>query len=111
MKDDIGKKADLPALYKAELTREELEELLEDIRSLGVHKEIRWRDGSVGTARVGHTEMNGLGARLAESEQSSAQIRYEFEGENWCDSITRVGEQFRLVRMKTPALPVEPTKN
>jgi len=101
-KQDDAKELDLPTLYKADLSTDKLDELLTDIQANSSWMEVRLRDASGGPGNVELIDIAELSVRLADSTRSSVQIRYGFEGKDWCDSILRTRDGFRLVRMEMP---------
>lgn len=103
MRGDIvsdGMEAGLPPIYGAVLTPARLADLLADIEEHATWTEVRLREGLAGSSTIGSIRLEELAAWLAGTAESSAQVRYDLEGRQWCDSILRTRGGFRLVRVE-----------
>jgi hypothetical protein len=91
----------LPPVHVAEIDRDKLRELFDDVEALGERLEIVLK-----RATEAHVE-DGPSVSLAEAlEQLSsgtaigAQLRYSYEGVEWWDTLLRAPRGFRLVRIQ-----------
>lgn len=91
---------DFPPLHEAVLGADELHALFRDIETLAEDLEVRVQ-GQAGR-RVGEQRPQ-LTRALADLEQGSiagVQIRYRYQGGTWWDTVQRLGEGYRLVRIR-----------
>lgn len=90
-------------IYDAMLTPERLDELLADLGAHAKDLDVRVRRGTGRHSVLGKSDIGELGTLLSESSCTSVQIRYQFQGQVWCDSILRTPEGLRLVRTEMPS--------
>ncbi|MBA4150235.1 MAG: hypothetical protein H0X66_19165 [Verrucomicrobia bacterium] len=89
----------LPDLQNTLLNPEVLEQLFRDIERCTEIIEIIPK---VSAGYVGQTSITLEEARahLLSKQVRAVQIRYQYEGAQWWDTIMAVGDQFRLVRIE-----------
>lgn len=90
---------DLPPVIEAMLSVEETESLFEDIKCCATNVEIvQWggdRSRSERTAEI----LDHARSELRAGRVKTLQLRYEWEGKKWIDTLTGTPEGTRLVRI------------
>lgn len=93
--------AQFPELVQARLDPEQLRRLFEDYRNAAAVRSIRARAADRSRADEALTSLDGASEVLRSG--GAMQIRYEFQGAQWCDTLTGTAEGVRLVRMQLAA--------
>lgn len=94
----------LPPMSEAELVTEQVDDLIADIRQLGTHVTLMYR----GISELYAGELSGsaldqlLAARgeLLSGRLSRVQVRYQWDGYSWIDTLEARNGNFRLVRIR-----------
>jgi hypothetical protein len=85
----------LPELHEALLDPEAVGALVVELQARCAIDSVQVRAGG-GVRRMALAEASAL---FQSGEASALQVRYAFEGDAWCDTLTRVAGEIRLVRM------------
>ncbi len=75
----------------------------EHLRSIVAHAEVielRVRDALGHRSEAASETLEVVARRLLAGELEAVQLRYVQDGEPWCDTVMRTGDDFRLVRMR-----------
>ncbi|MFT5433627.1 MAG: hypothetical protein ACI9OJ_004333 [Myxococcota bacterium] len=88
----------LPDVYTAELDDTAANELFSDLRAGATISSVQLRVVARGTPE--QCNLDAGATALREGAATAMQIRYGFDGSNWCDTVTRRGGTFRIVRMR-----------
>jgi hypothetical protein len=93
-----GSTVKLPDVYTAELDDAAANELLSDLRLGATISSVQLRVVARGTPE--QCDLDTGATALRAGTATAMQIRYGFDGSNWCDTLTRRGDTFRIVRMR-----------
>lgn len=88
----------LPELRDATLDEQGLAELLQELGALTEVREVRVK-GNAATRGVS-VEPSLDGARAAIAAGAAVQIRYEYRGQIWCDTLMPQADRVRLIRSR-----------
>jgi hypothetical protein len=94
----------LPELWERPLDKESLAQLFADlacqVRIVGI------REKSSGAEYAGEEigDLSGPRERLQSGQVHAVQIHYEYEGQEWRDTIVRSGGGWKLIRMPSSSL-------
>jgi hypothetical protein len=98
MTDDDDQR--LPELRTAELDAETLETLLADLATYTRIDSVQLKGGSEELCREARASLDGLRQLLLDKSVRGAQVRYHYEGDDWCDTLIVTDGGVRLVRMR-----------
>ncbi len=91
--------ADLPPVHEAVLTSEQISALFSDLNNLASNVQLLVRGASKGdTYSAQHLQITR--DRLLAGDINKIQVRYEWEGARWIDTLEVVPTGFRIVRIK-----------
>jgi hypothetical protein len=90
----------LPDLHEAVIPWETVDALLLDVTAVAELFEVRVKRGPRSHAGPAAAELDAARAMLASGEAVAMQLRYRHEGAVWCDTLMRVAEGVRIVRMR-----------
>lgn len=95
---------DLPTLQQAVLDDATLESLLLDVSSLCAVRSVAFKRGAGEHAEEGEP---GQLVRVREelARGAAVQLRYEYRGEGWCDTLLPGMSGVLLVRVREPVAP------
>jgi len=77
-----------------------LADLFADLEAHATGVDIRWKGDPTGRAESASPSLAESEAALLAGAGSGVQIRYLYEGTGWWDTLLRVPEGVRVVRMK-----------
>lgn len=97
---DFEKPAPLPELQDAVLDGAAVEALFADLAEHTTIGEIILKGGPTERGRVVQPSLAEAAAALASGTVRGVQIRYLHEGREWWDTLMRVGDGVRLVRIE-----------
>ena len=90
------------ALEEGELKGNELEAYFGDLAECADVTSIRVRGGHSRFSDGAAPDLKAAHEAITRGEVRAVQIRYRFEGQEWCDSLMVQEDSTRLVRSKTP---------
>jgi hypothetical protein len=91
----------LPSVHIAEIDHDKLHELFADVEALGERLEIVLKRAT--EAHVERVPCVSLAEALEELSSGTAlgaQLRYSYKGDDWWDTLMRIPDGFRLVRIQ-----------
>ena len=88
-----------PPVYSAVLSAERLRELFDDIEAKGRDVQARLKSRQAGLSSESTVTLTE--ARHAIGTGVAAQIRYGFNGEQWCDTLRRTPQGIQLIRCRS----------
>jgi hypothetical protein len=91
----------VPELVEAQLDPEQLHRLFDDYRRAAGVRSVRARPAGRLRADDGPTSLDDAEPMLKTGGR--VQVRYEYHGAQWCDTLTPTSEGVRLVRMRLPS--------
>ena len=95
---------ELPPLREANLTSQDVNDLLDDIKALGSEVLLMQRSQGAKRATVDKldtaTQLSVASQALLGGKLDRIQIRYNWEGCHWIDTLSRESDSFRLIRVK-----------
>lgn len=94
---------ELPELHDEVIDDEVVAELFRDLGALTRVLEIQEKGAAKGHAERLEPNLEDARARYVAGEIRALQILYVYEDETWCDTLMRVPEGTRVLRMKAPA--------
>ncbi len=100
----------LPDLHQAVLDEAGLHELVRDLGRAARVLSVRLKAGA-GRRAEGEASLEQAARQLVSGALRGVQVRYGFEGRVWCDTMLRVSEGYRVVRMEEPTRPEEPASS
>ena len=94
-----GQSPDLPELQEGLLWSSEVQAFFSDLAARAEVIGIVTKGGEMIRAEAGPITLEQAQASLASRTVHGVQVRYLFEGREWCDTLLWVGEQVRLIRL------------
>ncbi len=85
-----------PTVYSAIVSTELLDDLFADIDASAQHLQVRIKDRETGLSSDSPVSL--AEAKAAVIKGASAQMRYQFQGQTWSDTLQWTPEGIRLVR-------------
>jgi len=95
----------LPDLQDAILDPTTLDRLLTDLALMASEVTVRLKTGAEVLSGEESPTLEAAAAALRNGRVLGIQIRYCYAEASWCDTLLRVGQNVRLVRMQLPADP------
>ncbi|TNE89026.1 MAG: hypothetical protein EP330_12565 [Deltaproteobacteria bacterium] len=95
----------LPDLQDAMLDRATLHQLVADLEQHARVLEVRTKGGQARRADAAPMDLRDALHALETGAVFGVQVRYLYEGAEWRDTLMRLPEGVRLVRMQMPELP------
>ena len=83
---------------------------LEAVARSGHSVEIRTRSRAASDSQQTADQLGEVGGRLFAGELEAVQLRFVLDGMLWCDTLMRVGDSYRLVRMQQGIEATSPEK-
>lgn len=101
----MNQEAPLPTLWNAVVDQETLDELISDLQQHAVILGVQEKHSP--TEHINEELLDSIQTieRFRQGVSRAIQIHYRFEEKNWCDTIIRHGQQYKIVRMEQPELP------
>jgi hypothetical protein len=94
--------APLPPVHIADVDEDTVRALFFDVESLGTRIEIVMKHAAEGHVDARHRPtLAEAFARLRSGTAMGVQLRYQFQGVDWRDTLMRTADGFRLVRIST----------
>lgn len=90
----------LPALHEAILSVDELARLFDDLQRSAAIERVTIRPVGARRAESSAVSLDEARALFASGDAAAVQVRYEYDGVAWCDTIQRTPGGARVVRMK-----------
>src|SRR5208282_6032661 len=98
----MTKASELSELQEGLLDADDLHALFGDIAERATVTGIVTKGGELQRAVADPITLEQAHSRLVTRVVHGVQVRYLFDGREWCDTLLRDGEQVRLVRMELP---------
>lgn len=100
----MNQEAPLPDLWNALVDQETLDELIRDLQQHAVIMGVQEKHAP--TEHINEEPVDSTLAieRFRQGVSRAIQIHYRFDDKNWCDTIIRLGLQYKIVRMQQPEL-------
>lgn len=95
---------DLADLHQAILGPDEVDALFTDIGALAEVLEVAVKGRPLAHAQEGVVDLATARAALLSGAVMGVQVRYRHRGVEWWDTLIRVAEGVKLVRMEAPRL-------
>lgn len=89
----------LPSLQQADLDAETLARLVSDIQGLAVVDEVVLKGGGALMASPQRVTLTEAVEALQGGRIQGVQVRYRYQGQAWWDTLLRVPQGIRLVRI------------
>lgn len=90
----------LPEVFEAELDADSLAAVLSDIELCTQVLEVRLKRQGTSHADEAPTSLSDAGLALRSGHALGLQVRYEHKGQEWWDTVLRVGDGYKLVRTR-----------
>lgn len=90
----------LPVLHEAILSAEELVRLFDDLQRSAAIERVTIRSAGARRAESLAISLDEARTLFASGDAAAVQVRYEYDGAAWCDTILRTPGGARIVRMK-----------
>ncbi|MFO0661366.1 MAG: hypothetical protein U0165_16260 [Polyangiaceae bacterium] len=97
---DVEQPIRLPPMQVSDIDETKLRALVDDILALGTQVEVSTKGAPLSHSHAQPTDLVSSMHRLIMGDVLGLQIRYTHEGARWCDTLMRLPEGFRLVRIK-----------
>jgi len=94
MNDDV----DLMSLREAVLNCDRLRHLFADLAAFACVADVRLKGGATARSLDGSLTLEQAFTALTIQQSGAVQLRYVYDSQNWCDTITRQSNGYRLVR-------------
>jgi hypothetical protein len=91
--------AALPSLQEAVLDAATLARLVSDIQGLAVVDEVLLKGGGAAMASTQRRTLAEAVDALQQGQVMGVQVRYRYQGQAWWDTLLRVPQGIRLVRI------------
>jgi hypothetical protein len=91
-----------PTLYEAVWDREKMRQLFADLNQAAEIQHVQVRaevDGARGDRTVSLAEAEAL---FHAGQAAAIQVRYCFDGEQWCDTVMIEADEARIIRTRIP---------
>jgi hypothetical protein len=90
----------LPELHEAVVPWATVDALIADVSAAAELEEVMVKRDPRRHAAQTEVDLAAARALLASGEAMAIQLRYRFQGAHWCDTLLRVGDGVRIVRMR-----------
>ena len=89
-----------PEMYEGTLDSNGIEALFRDLEAYATVHHVQVRAANAAYTGGENIALTQAKQQLEDGQATAVQIRYEHEGDPWCDTLIARGDLVRIVRMK-----------